>query len=113
MRTNLIKAGACVGVALAVAVIGWTPGSSGGGHADAAVGPPSVVLRLPNQGIGLNGGKDVRVRVNITCANAVGGPITVHLRQARNSRTITGVGTSSEKYRCNGRSHAVPVLVHA
>ena len=114
MKTNLIKAGACAGLALAVAVIGWTPGSSGGGRANGATGgPPSVVLRLPAQGIGLNGGKDIRVRVTVTCANAVAAPITVRIRQARNSRTIAGVGTSNQDYRCNGRSHVVPVLVHA
>jgi hypothetical protein len=114
MRTNLVKAAACVGVALAVALIGWTPGSSSGGaKAGAAVGPPSVVLRLPNQGTGLNGGKDIRVRVSITCSNAVGGAITVHVRQQRGNLVISGVGTSSKNYRCNGRSQVVPVLVTA
>jgi hypothetical protein len=114
MRTNLVKAAACVGVALAVALIGWTPGSSPAGpKASAAVGPPSVVLRLPNQGVGLNGGKDIRVRVSVTCSNAVGGPITVHIRQQRGNRVISGVGTSSKNYRCNGRTQVVPVLVSA
>jgi hypothetical protein len=112
MKRNLVKAAACAGVAAAVALIGWTPGS---GHSAGAVtsGPPSVVVKLPATGTGLNSGKDVRVRVNITCANASPGPITVHVNQKRGSRTIHGVGTSKADYRCNGRTQHEAVLVHA
>ena len=113
MRRNLVKAAAIVGVALAVALIGWTPGSSSGGaKAGAAVGP-SVILRLPETGTGLNGGKDVRVRVAVTCANASAAPITVRINQARRSRTIHGVGQTNAKYRCNGRTQHATALVHA
>jgi hypothetical protein len=111
MRANLIKAGACVGVAVAIAVIGWMPG---GGQAEGATtGPPSVVLRLPNTGTGLNDGKDVRVRASVTCANATPGPVTVSIAQQRGSRTVKGTGQSSARYRCNGRTQHVGVLVHA
>jgi hypothetical protein len=112
MRSRLLKAGACAGVALAVAVVGWTPTSSGGGRAAAQTGPPSVILRLPAQGTGLNGGQTIRVRVSITCVNAIPAPITVRIRQPRGQRVIRGVGQSSA-YRCNGRTQTVPVLVNA
>ncbi len=114
MRANLVKAVACVGVALAIALIGWSPGSSsGGGTAGAATGAPSVILRLPNSGTGLNGGKDIKVRVSVTCSNASPGAVTVNINQQRGSRTIHGTGTGKANYRCTGRTQHTSLLVHA
>ncbi len=111
MRANLVKIGACVFVAAAIAVVGWTP--SGGRAEGATGGAPNVVVRLPNTGTGLNGGRDIRVRVSVTCVNASPGPVAVAIAQQRGSRTIRGTGQSTKAYRCNGRTQHVGVLVHA
>lgn len=114
MRSNLAtRVAACVGVAAAVAIIGWWPDGGSGNAGAVTTGPPSVVVKLPATGTGLNGGKDVRVRVDVTCAHAAPGAVTVHVTQKRAAKTITGSGVSSTNYTCNGHTQHAAALVHA